>query len=443
MKRTKRFKTIAALVLATILVLAITATAFAIAIIDEDGNIIENEPLPGGIMTLDITLDGDEDFDWGGIVWPAFGAVTGEVVDFWQDDGSEREFIRIRRPLGHFDADLEGQYSFFDFLVGENTFKMDEEIAVGDTIIGFYDNNVPVPMIYPPQHLAIVLANREADLPRIIVDRFDENWISSAQQFHLNINEDTPIYMQSGDAFTGEIIELIGRKLVVEFTISHRNIPETIPAPQKITVLYERAVHPSIDLGFEWNDYNQNDFVADDFVLSDYDWNNSGLSDLVGIGNGGVYAFPIIEMGAANWDNIPWWSEDSDPSNYDIIITINGLARGVPNAKVLTVGDSLFPNYVPLRAVTEMMGITPQWHSATRGVSVDSPRGIITMAIGQNYYTVTFPDGLAVTYVLDDAPVLVNGRTYVPVRFFRDVFGFNNAWWAGGNISLDTHERME
>jgi len=429
MKKTKRFKAITAFALAAILMLAVATTAFAIAIFDEDGNIIENEPLPGGIMTLDITL-GDEDFDWGGIVWPAFGSVSGEVVEFWQNDGNGQEFIRIQRSLGDFDADLEGQYSYFDFSLDANTHKMGEEIAIGDTILGFYDNMVPVPMIYPPQHVAVLLVNRDGDLPRIIVDRFDENWVSSAQQFHLKINEDTPIYFQGGDEFTGEISELIGRKLVVEFTISHRNIPETIPAPQKITVLYERAIHPNITIDSEWNENVPPNI--------EFDWD-----DYFGFENGGVYAFPIMETGTPDWSRIPWRGEDSDWSKYAIIITIDGQSRGVPNASVLTIGDSDFPNYVPLRAITEMMGFTPQWHTGTRGVTVDSPRGIITMTIGQNYYTLTLADGLALTYLLDDAPILVGGRTYVPLRFFRDVFGFNNAWWAGGNIALDNYERME
>lgn len=356
----KKFKKIAALVLAMVLAMP----AFAIAATGE------NEL---GFVA--------------GAELPAFGSATGEVVEFWQNDLAGTGLIRIRRA----------EVGYFDFIVDANTFLLGREIEIGDKITGFFDNYAAVAMIYPPRHMAVVLLNRGEDTsPRIIVDRFDENWISSANQFRLNIGEETEIVFQGGDAFEGEIVELIGRKLVVEFFVSHRDIPETIPNPVKITILYERAVHPTIEID------------------RDYD----------------------------PWHSVLWWSEDSDPANYDIIITLFGMARGVPNARHATLDGSEFPNYVPLRPIAEILGFATSWNAARREITVGSPRGEIRMQAGSRYYTLTTPAGITITTTLD-APRIIGGRTYVPLQFFSEIFGFNNAWWSDGNVALDNFERME
>jgi len=370
-------KKFALLVMAVIMSLSMATTAMAIAIIDEDGNIIqENEELEGGIMTL----MGEIDLDF---VFPAFGNVVGEVVELG-------ETLRISTENG-----------YFDFIVDENTFVLGEEPQLGDEITGFFDNHAPARMIYPPQHIAIVIVNR-SDLPRVIVERFNEEWICSADNFHLNIGEDTEIQFQSGEAFEGDIEELIGRKLVVEFTISHRNIPETIPNPERITILYERAAPPTIDI--EW------DYSHDYFAYLDWDG----------------YGFDA----------------DIDWSIYNIIITINGLSRGVSGASYATVGDSAFPNYLPLRPIAEMLGIYLNWNAENREISLTAPQGEITFRIDMPYFALQTQSGITIGYQLEPA-VIIENRTYVPLSFFRDILGFNNVWWAGGNITLDNAELME
>ncbi|MCL1844200.1 MAG: copper amine oxidase N-terminal domain-containing protein [Defluviitaleaceae bacterium] len=385
-KNSRVLRKAGAFIIAAVMMITSAITASGIAIIDEDGNIIqENEHLEGGIMTLAGELDFDFDFEEFPN-FPAFGKVTGEVTELWENDFTGGEFVRIRRALEGY---YEGQYSYFDFLIDGNSFVMGQAPETGDVITGFFDANVPVTMIYPPQHTAVVIVNRADDLPRVIVDRFDEDWVSSDNLFRLNINDDTEIIFQGGDSFEGDTEELIGRKLVVEFSVSHRDIPETIPNPDKITVLYERAVHPGIEIDWSFGDY-----------------------------------------------------EETDWSGYDIVITMDGVSFGVPGANHATVGDSIFPNYVPLRAITEILGFVPEWNAETREITVDGLRGEITFRVDMPYYAVVSPTGAASTYTLDP-PIIINDITYVPVRFFRDVFGFNNAWWTGGNISLDNEEIME
>jgi len=414
--------------LAVIMVFAMTATALAIAIIDEDGNIIqENEPLPGGIVPLMGDLELDLDFDGEVTSFPAFGFTPGEVVEFWKNEIADTEFIRIRHAVPVPDDEEGPQYSYTDFGIDSNTFIMGEFPEIGDTITGFFDNNRPMIMIYPPQHIAVVIVNRTEDLPRIIVDRFDDEWISSCRQFRLNISDETEIVFQGGDKFEGDPEELIGRKLVVEFMISHRDIPETIPNPQKIIVLYERAVHPIIEI--------DPDLLEKDIVFNDDE-------DLV-----------LFDP----WDKIEWsGTEGVDWNNYEIIITINGLSRGVPNARVAYVTNTTSYNiadayregtlvYVPLRAITELLGFVPEWNAERPWalyVTIDGPLGKISLSTTTNEYELTTQNGIVMKYTMPP-PLLHNDRTYVPLEFFREIYGFTNAWFEGGQVHLDNSPQME
>ncbi|MCL1862045.1 MAG: copper amine oxidase N-terminal domain-containing protein [Defluviitaleaceae bacterium] len=372
-------------IITALMVLAMATTAFADAIIDEYGNIIqENEVLEGGIMTLAGDI-GDFDF----VPFPAFGSVAGEVVEIG-------DFIKISIDDTH-----------TNLIVDDNTFFHGEKPEVGDTIIGFFDNNLPMAMIYPPQHTAVAIVN--TDVIRIILDRFDEEWISSGQQFRLNIEEDTPIYFQDGSAFEGEKEELIGRKLLVQFARSHRDIPETIPSPELITVLFERAVPPMQEIDY--------DFGIWDAAVND----------------------PWLMMAI----NLNWYGQEiTDPSAYNIIITINDVARGIQGASPTTVGEYYFPNYLPLRAISEALGFEPQWNAADREITIGTPHGQATFRLDIPYYAVVSSEGVASTHAMP-APVSIDGHTYVPFAFFRDIFGFPNVWFEGGTIFLDNGERME
>ena len=278
----KKFKLATAVLSAAVMAFATATTTHAIAIIDEEGNIIqENEILEGGIVPMMGELD-----------------------------------------LGDFD--LGGDIAFY----------------------------------------------------REITARFNEEWISEDNNFRLRFGEETEIVFEDGQPFTGEIEELIGRNLTVRFSISHRDIPETIPNPYKVTILFEQAVH-----------------LLPELILEETDW-----------------------------------------SAYQIIVTKNGVNTGVPNATAETVGDYIFPNYVPLRAITEVLGYIPEWNAERREVVVYSPRGRISFRIDLPYYAVVGENGTS-TYNLDP-PLIINDRTYVPLAFFRIVFGFEGAYFSSGQVHI-------
>ena len=90
---------------------------------------------------------------------------------------------------------------------------------------------------------------------------------------------------------------------------------------------------------------------------------------------------------------------------------------------------------VPLRAVAEALGYTVGWDDRTGTVTV----GIaMTLTIGQDYYTFAKMAPIE----LGTAPVIVEGRTFVPLHFFREVMGQSNAYVFEGQVVIDNGEAM-
>jgi hypothetical protein len=112
---------------------------------------------------------------------------------------------------------------------------------------------------------------------------------------------------------------------------------------------------------------------------------------------------------------------------------LNGLSQGVANAYYATVDDDV---YVPLRAITEMLGFVPRWNEADNKITVYSPRGEISLRVGEWTYNLSHPFFPTTAHGLKP-PVIIKGRTYVPMRFFCEVFGFTNAWFEGGTVFID------
>lgn len=89
-----------------------------------------------------------------------------------------------------------------NFVVSPNTYIVDHTMmAAGDTVIGFYDANAPVPLIYPPQYPAIVMS-KLSPAQNVKVDYFNEQLLSSDGTLKLNIGPFTQIMLQNGQAFT-------------------------------------------------------------------------------------------------------------------------------------------------------------------------------------------------------------------------------------------------
>jgi hypothetical protein len=156
----------------------------------------------------------------------SFSGTITMIRDFWTDDPSREgclKFMTVENSNG----------GIVDFVVTPTTYFVDQAMMrVGDGVIGFYDANVPVPAIYPPQYQALVMA-RVLPYQSVKVDHFDSQLVSSDGTLKLNLSPFTPIVLENGQAFTGNITN---RDLIVVYGITTRSIPAQT-TPYKIIVM--------------------------------------------------------------------------------------------------------------------------------------------------------------------------------------------------------------
>ncbi|HOC53087.1 MAG TPA: stalk domain-containing protein, partial [Caldisericia bacterium] len=82
---------------------------------------------------------------------------------------------------------------------------------------------------------------------------------------------------------------------------------------------------------------------------------------------------------------------------------------------------------VPLRFIAEAFGANVEWIPETKGINISLELASAVHTIGLQVGNPTaIVDGEVVT--LDVAPVIVNGRTFVPIRFIAESFGATVDW---------------
>lgn len=119
------------------------------------------------------------------------------------------------------------------FLVTPSTYFIDSTAArEGDYIIGFYDTNAPVPLIYPPRFRALVMAVNPGDT-NVKVDYFNRNLVSRDGWLKLNLASSTDITLENGQEFYQNPAN---HYLIVLFGPTTRSIP-AMTTPYRIIVL--------------------------------------------------------------------------------------------------------------------------------------------------------------------------------------------------------------
>jgi len=120
-----------------------------------------------------------------------------------------------------------------------------------------------------------------------------------------------------------------------------------------------------------------------------------------------------------------------DWTNYDIIV--NGV--GVTNANHRIFDDGYFPTHIPLMPVVVALGFDGVIYDGNpKAVSLEGINGAISFVVGS--YDFTLNDEVITLF---HPSVEYNGDIYVPIPFFRAVFGAGNAGWMGGYTYIDTH----
>jgi len=324
---------------------------------------------------------------------PMFMSLTGEVTE-------------ITEPAyGQSIIHVEVGESRALFLTNYNTYVLGEEVQVGDTITGYFLAGAPMVLIYPPQYTAQLIVNGEFNnvkIDRFAVSEYDENaMVSSDGMLQINLSnvnteDGTQLLLQDGQVFEIESLEDINnRKLVVVYDISTRSIP-AITTPSLVVVLFELVTTlPQTISPEELAQIDPNEYIV---------WEDQYTPDFEFTSNNGIFINGEL-LETTTWRHI----------------------------------DGIF--YVPLRIVAETLGATVTWDYDNHRVSIDSPNGIITFAPGQRAFML---NGEYVSIGDPEQPsLLIDERTYVPIRFFRDVFGMNNAYMHAGEAHIDNEEPMQ
>jgi hypothetical protein len=128
---------------------------------------------------------------------------------------------------------LGGDGSIVNFVISPTTYFLDHVmVSVGDRVTGFYDVNVPVILIYPPQYQALIIV-KDNPYQNVKVDYFNSQLVSIDGQLQLNISSNTPIVLQNDQPFT---LNPGNRNLLVVFGPVTFSIPAHT-TPYKIIVL--------------------------------------------------------------------------------------------------------------------------------------------------------------------------------------------------------------
>ena len=121
----------------------------------------------------------------------------------------------------------DGYGGIVHFIISPNTYFVNQAIvSIGDTIVGYYDGNAPVPLIYPPQYRAIIMVKERND-QNVKVDYFNNQLLSSDGQLQLNLSPYTPVLLRNGQPFSKNVRN---RNLIVIYGPVTKSIPaQTTP----------------------------------------------------------------------------------------------------------------------------------------------------------------------------------------------------------------------
>lgn len=118
------------------------------------------------------------------------------------------------------------------FAAGTDTFVIDSaRLSPGMSVTAFYDSNLPVPLIFPPQYRAVIIARRQQN-ESVAAGFFNRNLAAVDQSLQLNIGPSTEITAANGLPFN---CSPGGQYLTVFYTATTRSIPPQT-TPRRIVV---------------------------------------------------------------------------------------------------------------------------------------------------------------------------------------------------------------
>lgn len=147
--------------------------------------------------------------------------------------GTVRSISRIPGQCCQQMLSLLSETGVVNFVISPDTYVVNGvRLRPGMNVAAFYDRNMPVPLIYPPQFRAAVVTVRFPE-ESIMLDVFDRNLLNSQRTLRLNIAPTTDVITSNGQTFSCDP----GNKLLLVF---YSRTTRSIPAqttPHRVIVM--------------------------------------------------------------------------------------------------------------------------------------------------------------------------------------------------------------
>lgn len=145
----------------------------------------------------------------------------------------------------------------------------------------------------------------------------------------------------------------------------------------------------------------------------------------------------------SRWDNTIFWVAQKDKDNFikiripvfstnyismnlkigDSLTLVNGVELRLDSPPVLKAGRTM----VPVRFISESFGANVVWDEKGSGIAI-TLKGVRIYLWKNNPIAIIEKNGARKSYKMDTAPIIVNGRTLVPVRFISEAYGSTIEW---------------
>lgn len=152
--------------------------------------------------------------------------VTGIVRNISQTPGNCcNQMVTVSTPNG-----------INNFLLSSGTAVIgNTQLRTGMPVTAFYDGSRPVPLIYPPQYQAEIIAPMRND-ETVALKFFQRNLTAADNSLRLNIARNTEVLTMNGQRFS---CPPGGNFLLVYYSVTTRSIPPQT-TPRRIVVLCDQ-----------------------------------------------------------------------------------------------------------------------------------------------------------------------------------------------------------
>lgn len=128
---------------------------------------------------------------------------------------------------------IRNSQGVYNFIVDADTYIVGSiRLRPGMTVAAFYDGNVAVPLVYPPQYQAVIIGRRSPG-ENIYAGYFPEDLVTEDQSLALNIGTSTEVVTANGQTFHCNPGD---HMLIVYYSSTTRSLPPQT-TPRKVIVL--------------------------------------------------------------------------------------------------------------------------------------------------------------------------------------------------------------